>query len=408
MVKLEKEKLRGYLMLLKKDMLFLTTLTLLSVISGTENNIYVTFFPSIIQYYNIEQSSINYLLRANFFGSFIVCLFVGPLVDSFGRKKIFILGMVLYTVGSLFCFLSNSFALLVTFRFFTGVAKSIVSVVGVIILFDKYTTNVSSKATNFISGTSALLISLIPICSVWISKAFNWHMVFILIPILTGTTLIISLFCVKETLPHHQVKKFNFKNSIQGYIFLLRNFEFMSKLLINKFSCAVYILFFSNASIIFVGHQVISEQVFSFYQTLNSAVFIVFSFLSIYITTKKDLDFTNNLGFFIFIFGSVSIFLYNILEVQNMNITFILIMFISAGSALMNGFLLQAVNLFPNLRGTAMSLSSTIGIVLVAREIRWSQVFFDGRITPTVTIIFITSIISLILYIMLWLRKNRT
>ena len=53
MVKLEKEKLRGYLMLLKKDMLFLTTLTLLSVISGTENNIYVTFFPSIIQYYNI-------------------------------------------------------------------------------------------------------------------------------------------------------------------------------------------------------------------------------------------------------------------------------------------------------------------------------------------------------------------
>lgn len=389
-----------------QNILFITALTLLTIVLNEENNVYIQFYPKFISFIKADEHSINYLLRFNLAGSFFLGLFIGPMVDSLGRRKMFIIGLGLYLVSAIFCYLSNNFALLLLFRFIEGMSGSIISVVGWIILFDKFSTKDSTKITGFIGGLATFFAALIPIFAYWISTIFYWRIVFLVIPLLIFTSLVIALICVKETLPIEKRKKFVFTDSFKGYSTLIKKYEFMSQLLIYELSCAIEILFFSNASIIFINHMGMQEEAFSFYQSANSASYILFSLLSILVINIKGIDFTKNIGFYIFAIGCIAMFLCGIFKPQ-IDLIFISMLIISAGNACMSGFLLNAIQIFPNLKGTAMSLSGTIGVILAAREIRWSQVFFNGTIVPTVTIVFICAIITIILFGVLQYRAKK-
>lgn len=136
------------------NILFLLLLTLITVAVSTGNNTYIQFFSDIIKNLDIEAEDANYLVRLNIVGMLIVSFIAGPLSDIYGRRKIFMFGLFLYIVTSSVCyyFISSNFYILLMSRFFQGVSEGIISIVGWIILLDRFTTIESGKMSGFIRG----------------------------------------------------------------------------------------------------------------------------------------------------------------------------------------------------------------------------------------------------------------
>ena len=83
--------------------------------------------PSIQTDLDISRSTLQWIVTAYSlaFGGFL--LLGGRAADIFGRRRVFMIGMVIFTTGSLACALSNSGTALILFRAYQGVGAAIVS-----------------------------------------------------------------------------------------------------------------------------------------------------------------------------------------------------------------------------------------------------------------------------------------
>lgn len=79
---------------------------------------------------------------------------------------------------------------------------------------------------------------------------------------------------------------------------------------------------FSNASIVFIEGNYITKELFSYFVVITNMMYILFSFLSIYVIEKKGIDYTKNIGFIIFIFGCAGLFVSTHIDGYNISIYF--------------------------------------------------------------------------------------
>ena len=79
--------------------------------------------PSIQTDLDISRSTLQWIVTAYSlsFGGFL--LLGGRAADIFGRRRVFMIGMVIFTTGSLACALSNSGLALILFRAYQGLGS---------------------------------------------------------------------------------------------------------------------------------------------------------------------------------------------------------------------------------------------------------------------------------------------
>lgn len=351
----------------------------------------------------MDKDNADYLIRGNFIGYMFTSVLIGPLADNYSKKKIFLLALLLYTVSGIFCFFSDSFTALVFGRFLQGIFEATMYVVAWVIFFSSFTAIQSSKLTGIIKGSSKVLLNLLPLLAVWFSAVYNWRLVLLILPILSLISFVIAASILKEKKVVKK-KKIKLKEMFKKYLTLLKNFEFLTYVFIYSVSTAVYVVFFSNASIVFVGSQLTIEE-FSYLRTTYSTLYIMSSFLSAYLISKKGVDYTKNLGFIIFLIGTFGLFTISVLNENNIHLIFMFIFISAIGIGLMVGFLLKAVSLFPDDKGAVISVTALSAGFLSLRGIFWTQIFFNDSIIPTSSIIFFASLVAITFFSIVCYKK---
>lgn len=387
------------------NILFILLLVITTTFVRLGNEFYLLFYTEIIQYFKIEENEVNNLIRFNFAGYVIASIVAGPIIDACNKKKVFIMGVLLYILSSTFCYFSESFNVLLFGRFIQGLSESTLYIISWVILFDHFSITQSAKMSGLIRGLSKILLIIFPLLTVWLSKVYNWHLSFIILPVLSIISFVVAIYAIKDNVPDIK-NKLKIKAVFSSYLKLLKSFEFVTYVFIYAITSSAYIVFFSNASIVFVNTNLTLEK-FSYFRSAFSGLYILFSFISVYIINKKGVDYTKNIGFVIFLIGSSGVLVASILDKENINMIFMFILVVAIGSALMIGFLLKAINIYPDMKGAAMSTSTIITGMLSAREIFWSQVFLDSTIIPSAVIIFSGSVIAIVLLSVLYYRKSK-
>lgn len=124
-------------------------------------------------------------------------LIFGKLGDMFGKSKMFKFGVGLFTLGSLFCGITNSFPILIIARVVQAIGAAGTMANNQGIITETFPQNERGKALGFL-GTSVALGSLVgPGIGGFIVGAFSWEFIFLInVPI--G---IIALFFARKLLP---------------------------------------------------------------------------------------------------------------------------------------------------------------------------------------------------------------
>lgn len=161
--------------------LILATAIFMQMLDSTILN---TSLPSIAR--DLNESPLN---MQNAIISYVLTLAVfmpasGFLADRFGTRRVFIFSLVLFSLGSLFCALSQNLTHLVISRVIQGVGGSLMTPVGKLALIKTFNRNELLKAMNFAIVPALIGPVLGPLVGGYMVDYLSWHWIFLInIPI---------------------------------------------------------------------------------------------------------------------------------------------------------------------------------------------------------------------------------
>lgn len=161
--------------------LILATAIFMQMLDSTILN---TSLPSIAR--DLQESPLN---MQNAIISYVLTLALfmpvsGFLADKFGTKKIFISSLVVFSLGSLFCSLSQNLTELVISRVVQGIGGSLMTPVGKLALIKTFHKNELLKAMNYAIVPALIGPVLGPLVGGYLVDYLSWHWIFLInIPI---------------------------------------------------------------------------------------------------------------------------------------------------------------------------------------------------------------------------------
>ncbi|MCZ8517746.1 MDR family MFS transporter [Paenibacillus filicis] len=102
----------------------------------------------------------------------------GKLSDLFGRKPIFITGIVIFLTGSILCGLSKSMIMLVIFRLIQGLGAGAVQPIAMTIVGDMYTIEERAKIQGYFSSVFGISSVIGPLVGGFIVQYAHWSWIF--------------------------------------------------------------------------------------------------------------------------------------------------------------------------------------------------------------------------------------
>ncbi|MXV38897.1 DHA2 family efflux MFS transporter permease subunit [Flavobacteriaceae bacterium Ap0902] len=157
--------------------------------------------------YNMQSAIVSYVLT--------LALFIpvsGFLADRFGTKRIFILSLFVFSLGSLFCAMSTSLILLDISRVIQGLGGALMTPVGRLAMIKTFPKNELVEAMNYAIMPALIGPILGPLIGGYLVEIVSWHWIF-LINIPMG--LIGILFAIKY-MPDYREK--NPKLDVVGFL----------------------------------------------------------------------------------------------------------------------------------------------------------------------------------------------
>ncbi|WP_390623839.1 multidrug effflux MFS transporter [Vibrio gallicus] len=216
---------------MKKSKMSLIPLMLAMLIIATGQvgvSIYLPSLPLISQDLGISKTDLQSIVTLFLVGFGLSQLFYGPLSDAIGRKPVFLLGQVIYLLGTLLCVcFADTIWALDTGRLIQGLGAGSASVLGRSILRDSYDGGQLTKALSYLSITASILPIVSPVLGGWIAFHLGWQAVFVFVLAYLVTIFIVGWWVLPETLPYPK-KRFQLRHVAKKYLELIQNPQVIS------------------------------------------------------------------------------------------------------------------------------------------------------------------------------------
>lgn len=134
--------------------------------------------PTLQRAFHAGASSVQWVVQSYTLFSAALLLFSGALGDQFGRKRIFVLGVVLFTTSSLGCAVANSLSFLIGWRSLQGIGASLLIPQSLAILSATYSTDDRSAAIGTWSALTSIFGAFGPVVGGWLIQSLNWRWAF--------------------------------------------------------------------------------------------------------------------------------------------------------------------------------------------------------------------------------------
>jgi EmrB/QacA subfamily drug resistance transporter len=143
-----------------------------------DNTIVNVALPSIERSLHMSISSLEWIVTAYALTFAALLITGGKLGDMFGRKKMFTVGLTIFTLASLACGLAPSAGFLIGARAVQGVGAALMNPATLSIITATFPPKERGQAIGIWAGVSALALAIGPLCGGLIVDNINWHWIF--------------------------------------------------------------------------------------------------------------------------------------------------------------------------------------------------------------------------------------
>lgn len=276
------------------------TVILMSILTGAEVDLFVPSFPELQEVFALSPFMVELTLGINLAAHCFASLIAGNLGDRYGRKPIIVSGLIIFTIGSLFCVFAGEYWQLLFGRLLQGIGISGPGVISYLIIADIYSAQKQQQLMGILNGSMTLAMAFAPVAGSYVSLYFHWQGNFVVLLILGLVCLVLCAFFIPYR-PSNSAASI----SIKEYGIVLRSSKalyYMGTIVLLILS---YWVFVGIAPILYMEDLGVSLSEFGFYQGSMAATFALASFSSGYFTKRFG-----QRGCFIFGMRLIGIFMF--------------------------------------------------------------------------------------------------
>lgn len=175
--------------------------------------------PKIMSSFGVGLSTIQWVITAYMLSMAAMLPTSGWLADKFGYKRVYFWGLFIFTVGSLFCGLSNDEGTLIFSRVIQGMGAGMVQPLGMAIITREFPARQRGLALGFWSIAAAASVSFGPLIGGYLVDNFSWHLIFdVNIPV--GILGLLATIIIQREFISPSARKFDYIGFISVIIFL--------------------------------------------------------------------------------------------------------------------------------------------------------------------------------------------
>mgnify|MGYP000881351852 CR=1 FL=1 len=190
--------------------------TFMAVLDATIVNVGL---PKIMASYGVGIDKIEWVLTAYMLALAVMLPTSGWLADRFGYKRIYFLGLFLFTLGSFFCGMSPNEDILIFSRVIQGLGAGCLMPVGMAIITREFPPEQRGIALGFWSIASAASVSFGPLIGGYLVDNFSWPLIFdVNIPV--GIAGMLATAIIQKEFRNKNIRSFDVVGFVSVSIFL--------------------------------------------------------------------------------------------------------------------------------------------------------------------------------------------
>ncbi len=155
--------------------------------------------PKMMEYFSSDTQTITWVLNGYNLAFAVLLITASRLADQFGRKKIFLIGVLIFTIGSLFSGLSTNLGMLITFRVVQGVAAALVVPISIPLAVDLFPPSRKGTVMGMWGAFGALAFAGGPALGGILTQRFEWQSIFYINIPIGIAVLLAGIFLLKES-----------------------------------------------------------------------------------------------------------------------------------------------------------------------------------------------------------------
>ncbi|MEM9438598.1 MAG: multidrug effflux MFS transporter [Pseudomonadota bacterium] len=221
----------------------LATLIMVAGLSALAMNIFLPSLPAMTAYFETDYAVMQLSVALYLGFNAVLQLFIGPISDRFGRRPVFLWGIILFILATLGCLYAQSVEVFLIFR----MAQAVI-VVGMVLSRAVIRDLVSQEQAASMLGYLTMGMSIVPMIGPaiggFLDDAFGWRANFWLMLWLGAAFLILVWYDVGETAPR---KNSSFRDQVRDYPALLTSPRFWGYNLAAAFSSGAFFAYLGGA-----------------------------------------------------------------------------------------------------------------------------------------------------------------
>jgi EmrB/QacA subfamily drug resistance transporter len=164
-----------------------------------DNTIVNVALPSIERSLHMSISSLEWIVTAYALTFAALLITGGKLGDMFGRRKMFVVGLAVFTLASLACGLAPSAGFLIGARAVQGIGAALMNPATLSIITATFPPKERGQAIGIWAGVSALALAIGPLVGGLIVDNINWHWIFYVNVPVGVVGIVVSYFFITES-----------------------------------------------------------------------------------------------------------------------------------------------------------------------------------------------------------------
>jgi DHA1 family bicyclomycin/chloramphenicol resistance-like MFS transporter len=347
------------------------TLTLmlaaLAMLGPFATDAYLPSFHSIGAEFQVGQPLVQQTLSVYLFAFAFMSLFWGTLSDSFGRRPIIIISLVLFTIGSVGSALAPSFGWLLFFRALQGCSAGAGRVVGQALVRDRFHGADAQRLFANIALVFSLAPAIAPVVGGYLNNHMGWRSTFFLLSVFSIVLLVFSLRKLPETLLVDMRQRLHLRVIARNYFNALCNIQFVMSVTAVGFAFAGFALYISSAANFIMEILKLPETAFAWLFLPFISGMVCGSMINSRFAERIHPTIMIRAGLSILALGASLNVLYNGFFIATVPWAVLPIFVYAFGMSMaLPGMTVITLNTFPKMLGLASSLQSAVQMLIFA------------------------------------------